>query len=245
MTLVPLGPDVPHDSGSRAARVSGSSMGTWAGVQGRGGIGGGHVVWLRSRDKAVPSLLGKVGGCLQVAVYPSHVGTVLGALQVGLAVIAAERGGLLLHAAAVVGSSGVLVVPGVSGAGKTTILDAFGSARAMADERVMVMRQASRWSVASVPVAGPQYAWIRSRRAKLTMIGFVAKNRESAVRRLSTAEAISRLVPAVKVPAGSGIGLGRILAILQRLLADVTVVEIAYRRGDSVPSLLDQAGLSW
>jgi len=130
-------------------------------------------------------------------------------------------GGLLMHAAAIVGRDGGLLVAGPSGAGKTTMSCAAAAlgARILSDERVIVRPSpaAGGWVVGGTPWPGDG-GFIENRSVPLKALILLEQSDRDELVPLSPARAFALLYRCHFIPVWDSRACDRTLANLERLV---------------------------
>lgn len=110
--------------------------------------------------------------------------------------------GLILHAAGIVQRGSAVVLPGVSGAGKSTITRlaaAWNGARPLSDDRVILRVRDGEVTAHGTPWPGE--AGVAERLdAPARWLLFLEKGERNAVRTITPREALARLLPAMSLP---------------------------------------------
>jgi hypothetical protein len=155
----------------------------------------------------------------------------------------ATRGGVIVHAAGAVVNGEALVFPGVSEAGKSTISKLFGDAGLghvlLSDDRVVVRYAANGTSFESwgTPWPGDARA-ARNASAPLKALLFLVQADTDRVVRLTSGEAMRRLMPVAGCPWYDGMRATLILDTCGRLVESVPCYDLYFRRGPAVIELL-------
>jgi len=130
--------------------------------------------------------------------YVGHPPALQSALRAATGLLLARRGGLLLHASAVVSGERAFLFPGPSGAGKTTIARLAGQRSVLSDEIAAVFPHAGGYGTAFTPFWGDL---ANERRmvagAGVAGIFFPLADDEVRIERMTPARAIARLLPCV------------------------------------------------
>lgn len=117
--------------------------------------------------------------------------------QVVMMYYLASRGGVLVHAAAMVAEEQALLFPGVSGAGKSTLtrsLSKDGWAELLSDDRVLVREARGGYLAYGTPWPG-EAGVARNRVAPVRAILFPARASETRFTALEPRQALERLLP--------------------------------------------------
>jgi len=152
-----------------------------------------------------------------------------------------QKGGVLLHASAVVDRGRAWVFSGPSGSGKTTIAGLADDRPVLNDETIALRPSARGWEACATPFygsGGPAMARVNER-APLRGLCFLRKADRFAHRRLSPSETVSRAFPEVMLPKRDARVTERLLTTLARLAADVPAWELAFAPDTAIWSYLD------
>jgi len=152
-----------------------------------------------------------------------------------------QKGGVFLHASAVVDRGRAWVFSGPSGSGKTTIAGLAGSRAVLNDETIALRSGRLGWEVCATPFygsGGPAMARVNDR-APLRGLCFLRKADRFAHRRLSPSEAVARAFPEVMLPKRHARVTERLLATLAALAAAVPVWELTFAPDPALWTYLD------
>ena len=152
-----------------------------------------------------------------------------------------QKGGVFLHASAVVDRGRAWVFSGPSGSGKTTIAGLAGDRPVLNDETIALRPGPRGWQACATPFygsGGPAMARVNDR-APLRGLCFLAKADRFAHRRLSPSEAVARAFPEVMLPKRDDRVSGRLLATLAALAGTVPAWELAFAPDPALWSYLD------
>jgi hypothetical protein len=155
-----------------------------------------------------------------------------------------QKGGVLLHASAVVDRGRAWVFSGPSGSGKTTIAGLAGDRPVLNDETIALRPGARGWDACATPFygsGGPAMARVNER-APLRGLCFLRKADRFGHRRLSPSEAVARAFPEVMLPKRDGRVTERLLATLAALAAAVPAWELEFAPDTALWSYLDGLG---
>lgn len=150
--------------------------------------------------------------------------------QVVLMYYLARRGGLLVHAAAMIAEGSALLFPGVSGAGKTTLtrsLSQDGWAELLSDDRALVREAAGGYLAYGTPWPGEAGVAL-NRAAPLRGILFPARAAETRITPLDPGQALERLLPVTSLLWHERELLPLQLALVERMLKAVPAFELAW-----------------
>jgi hypothetical protein len=153
-----------------------------------------------------------------------------------------RKGGVLLHASAVVDRGRAWVFSGPSGSGKTTIAGLAGGRVVLNDETIALHPGPRGWQACATPFygsGGPAMARVNVR-ARLRGLCFLRKADRFAHRRLTPAEAVARAFPEVMLPKRDARVTARLLATLATLAAAVPVWELAFAPTPALWGYLDE-----
>lgn len=152
-----------------------------------------------------------------------------------------QKGGVLLHASAVVARGRAWGFSGPSGSGKTTIAGLAGERPVLNDETIALRPGPHGWEACATPFygsGGPAMARVNER-APLRGLCFLRKADHFAHRRLSASETVARAFPEVMLPKHDGRVAEKLLATLAALAAAVPVWELAFKPDPALWSYLD------
>ncbi|HKQ62217.1 MAG TPA: hypothetical protein VJS92_13080 [Candidatus Polarisedimenticolaceae bacterium] len=152
-----------------------------------------------------------------------------------------QKGGVLIHASAVVDGSGAWVFSGPSGSGKTTIAGLAGDRVVLNDETIALRPAPRGWQACATPFygsGGPTMARVNDR-APVRGLCFLRKSSRFAHRRLTPTEVVSRAFPEVMLPKRDARVAERLLATLASLAAAVPAWELAFTPDPAIWSYLD------
>lgn len=151
-----------------------------------------------------------------------------------------QSGGLLMHGAALAGARGGFLVAGPSGAGKTTLSQAFApldGARVLTDERAVVRPGPGGWLLDGTPFCGAGF-FAEDATVPLRGVLLLDQAEEDRLVPLTPARALAMLLrchfPAVWRPSALETALGR----LEQLVRDVPCMLLRNRRGGEAPRLV-------
>jgi hypothetical protein len=154
-------------------------------------------------------------------------------------------GGVLMHAAAIAGRDGALLVAGPSGAGKTTMSRAAANAGAhvLSDERTIVRPQdGGGWLVGGTPWPG-EGGFAENRSVPLRGLILLEQAERDELTALTPARALALLYRCHFPPLWDPIACERTLANLERLVSDVPAFLFRNRKGpEAADTLLAQIG---
>lgn len=142
----------------------------------------------------------------------------------------ALRGGVLVHAAAMVAEEQALLFPGVSGAGKSTLtrsLSQDGCAELLSDDRVLVREASDGYLAYGTPWPG-EAGVARNRLAPLRAILFPARAEETRITALAPRAALERMLPGTSLLWHEPELLALQLALCERLFRTVPAFELAW-----------------
>jgi hypothetical protein len=152
--------------------------------------------------------------------------------------------GLVVHAAGMIVHGRAVVLPGVSGAGKTTFAGlAAGRAgwEGLSDDRIIVRVPDGVTSVFAHGTPWPGEGRIASSRSgPLARLLFLDQGTTDAVRPLSPAEAASRLAATVSIPWFDAEYLGGTLDACERLVGRVPAALLTFRPSVGAVALVER-----
>ncbi len=114
-------------------------------------------------------------------------------LRILLSEILAERGGMLVHSAAIGGR----LFPGKTDAGKTTLASLAGASRVLSDELPAVVPARSGFDLFGTPFWGSFVRGTNLERRRLRSVFFLDRHRREWIRRIDAADAAVRLLECV------------------------------------------------
>jgi hypothetical protein len=150
--------------------------------------------------------------------------------------------GVLIHAAGVCRAGRGVVLPGRSGAGKSTSMRLLRHSIAferLSDDRVAVRRRDGRLVACGTPWAGDEGIAVAAE-AELLALAFLHKAGREELRRLTPGEALKQLLATLSLLGWDGLVSQPVLGFCRALLAAVPAWEIHFQReGDLEPCLLE------
>ena len=150
--------------------------------------------------------------------------------QVVMMYYLASRGGVLVHAAAMVAEGQALLFPGVSGAGKSTLtksLSKDGWGDLLSDDRVLVREAGDGYLAYGTPWPG-EAGVARNRLAPLRAILFPARAEATRITPLTPRAALERMMPGLSLLWHETELLPLQLALCERLLTGIPAFELAW-----------------
>ncbi len=152
-------------------------------------------------------------------------------LRVAFAHLALEKGGFLLHGAAVVRGGRAFVFFGPSGSGKTTVTALSKGARVLSDDLVMIVREGSGFAAASVPFRGLLAPPASSSQSyELAGLFRLVKDSEHYLEELSRPRAAGEVVQSLPFVTERPEEAPRILEIVSDALQSVRVSRLHFRK---------------
>ncbi|MEK7236792.1 MAG: hypothetical protein AAB242_09225 [Nitrospirota bacterium] len=169
-----------------------------------------HVdVW--TRGEKVDSILGWV---------PMKILNPL--VEVCLLTRLAREGGLLLHSAGILSSTGGYIFTGASGAGKSTLSGFFdaGGASVLSDERMIIRKSGETFVLHGTPWVGSG-AYAKNESGLLTELFCISHGPQHQIESLSPSAVLARILPQCFLPHWDRIAMESTLAFLSDLIAHV------------------------
>jgi hypothetical protein len=161
--------------------------------------------------------------------------------QILVMYVLAGIGGMVVHSAGMVIDGQGVLFPGVSGAGKSTlcrVLAGVPGFHRLSDDRNVVRSTAGGWSLFGTPWPG-EAGIACNETSPLTGLVFVRKGFSGeGPRRMTTREALTRLLPTVSIPWYDSARTGGILETCGRLLEDIGAWEVGFDLDTVVPDRL-------
>ncbi len=154
-------------------------------------------------------------------------------------VLSACEGAIVHGAGAVINGKGFLM-PGQSGAGKTTISQLFsagGEGILLSDDRVVVRKLGDGYVLFGTPWAGDARIALNES-APLRGILFLVQALENEIRPISMTDAFERMMAVTSIPWYDAEVIPPLLSFCESLAGEVPVYELRFRRDESVVDLL-------
>jgi hypothetical protein len=152
----------------------------------------------------------------------------------------ALNSGSLVHASSIAIDDRAWLFPGRAGAGKSTLFRQFSGrpgVTGISDERVALRKCGGLFNVYGTPWPGEDHV-ARNIKAPLAGICFMKHSVSNDIKRISTAEAVGRLLPAVSIPWYDRQATDMILSFCDELLSAVPLYEITFRPGPEAAELV-------
>lgn len=152
----------------------------------------------------------------------------------------AERDGAIFHASAVELDGKGFLLPGRSGAGKTTISRLFAAERhtLLSDDRVVVKKIQDEFYAFGTPWAGDA-GIAENRRLPLHGIFFIVHGNENRIDKITLKEAFARLMPVTSIPWYDKKVMPDILSFCEDIVMNVPAYELHFRPDSEVVKFLE------
>ena len=175
-----------------------------------------------------------------------EVGSVLGwvptkilnpIVEVCLLTRVAREGGLLLHSAGILSSTGGYIFTGASGAGKSTLSGFFDArgASVLSDERMIIRKNGEAFVIHGTPWVGSG-AYAKNESGLLTELYCISHGPQHQVEKLSASAVLSFLLPQCFLPHWDRTAMESTLAFLSDLIAHIPCQRLAFAKH---PDLVD------
>lgn len=143
--------------------------------------------------------------------------------------------GVLVHCAGARIGGSMLLFPGVSGAGKSTmsrLILEHGAGEVANDERMLLTRRDDEWTAWGTPWPG-ELGIAHNQHGALGGVVFLEKSDRTRAEPLSPQDALARLIPVVSIPWYDGTLTSGALDLCHRLVAEVPVHLLHFRPDES------------
>ena len=153
----------------------------------------------------------------------------------------AERYGAMLHACAVELDGKGYILPGRSGAGKSTISRLFAARghKLLSDDRVVARKIRDEFYAFGTPWAGDAEI-AENRKLPLGGIFFIRQSTENRIEKLTPLGATERLMPVISIPWFDKQTIPAILAFCEELILRIPVYELHFRPEAGAVNLLEE-----
>ena len=152
-----------------------------------------------------------------------------------------RKGGFLLHASGVVWKGKGICFAGVSGTGKSTLLNLFKDQVArgdlLNDDRLAIKFTGDSWRVYGTPWYGESRVSSPAS-ARLSAIFFIRHSKRNYARRLSSAEICPRMMTLALLPFWDREATSRVLASFQKIIRNIPAFELGFLPGASAVELI-------
>ena len=156
--------------------------------------------------------------------------------------LSARRRGVIAHGCGLVLPAGqAALCLGVSGAGKSTLgrmMQSRETVLVMNDDRIAITREADGLHAWSTPWPG-RAGIARAGDAPLGVIAFISRGVTPSVSAITPRDALYRLLSTVALPIWNTPEVDESLALLERLITEVPLVELRYPLGDATPGWIE------
>lgn len=160
-------------------------------------------------------------------------------LRILFGFLAFERGGLMLHAAAIHRRGRGFLFLGRSGAGKTTVCRVSKADRTLNDDLVILYPERDGWMIHSTPFTNPSQ--VRPNRLSAPAAGLyrLVQAREVRLRPLTPGEALAEVIASIPVLTQDPSRLGALLSRCEQLISDVPAYSLDFLPDDSFWQVVD------
>ena len=136
-----------------------------------------------------------------------------------------------MHAAGIDLDGRGLIFPGCSGAGKSTLTRLFadsGKGNLLSDERVALRLIDANWQIYGTPWAGTEGIGTNGC-APLAAMFFLKHDTQNRIRKITTENALERLLPILSIPWYDTEVMASIIASAKRLTSKVPAYELSFK----------------
>jgi hypothetical protein len=152
-----------------------------------------------------------------------------------------QNKGFLLHASGVVWEGKGICFAGLSGTGKSTLLDLFKDEVArnclLNDDRLALRNYGNRWRVFGTPWYGESRV-ASSGSADLSAVFFIRHAKQNTIRKLSVAETCPHLMALSLLPLWDGEAVSRVLGTFQNFVQKIPAYELGFLPDKSALELI-------
>lgn len=150
------------------------------------------------------------------------------------------RGGFLVHAAALLREGRTMLLPGLSGAGKTTLSGlSQGWARVLSDELPIVLKQEQGYQTFGTPFWGNFFQGEENVMAPLDRLCFLVKDKRTYLTPLAPGEALRRLLGCVLFFNRDRESVEELVGVCTHLVTTVPCAELHFTKDRSFQRVLD------
>jgi len=152
-----------------------------------------------------------------------------------------QNNGFLLHASGVVWEGRGICFAGLSGTGKSTLLDLFKDEVAgdclLNDDRLALRSNGNKWRVFGTPWYGESRV-SSSAGAVLSVIFFIRHSKHNYIRKLSASEICPQLMVLTLLPLWDEEAASRVLSTFEDLISNIPIFELGFLPGKSAVNLI-------
>jgi hypothetical protein len=152
------------------------------------------------------------------------------------------RHGALIHAAGVEMKGKGLIFPGKSGAGKSTLcskISGRSDIKPLSDDRMIVKKEGGRFVAYGTPWPG-EAGIAENRKVPLIGMMFLTQEKENRIKKISTKEALEKLIPVTSIPWYDRSAMEELLSLCEILTAEIPAYELEFRPEAVVADVLDE-----
>ena len=162
--------------------------------------------------------------------------------QILLMYILAIKGGILVHAAGIEVNGKGFIFPGRSGAGKSTIAMHCierGDVGLLSDDRVIIRKINNNYDVFGTPWPG-EAGVAQNKSLPLSDIFFIYHGTENRVKKITSQEAIEKLLPLTSIPWYDKEVMPEIFDFCEELISRVPAYELYFKPGVQVVDIFEK-----
>jgi hypothetical protein len=154
----------------------------------------------------------------------------------------AEHRGIIIHGAGVKKGDDVVVLAGVSGAGKTTVaelINRHNEYEILSDDRIIIREQDDTLTAYGSPWPGDG-GFAMNEGGRLKKICFLRKDKNSKLRSLKVSDIFERLMPVSSIPWYDSSLMEKSLAFAETIANKTPGYEFLFRKDESTLKLIDE-----